>query len=212
MIAIVDFGLGNVGAVLNMVRRFTPEVAVTADPGMIRAAERLILPGVGAFDAGMASLKERGLVPVLEEAALGRKVPFLGICLGLQLLAETSEEGSLPGLGWLRARVRRFDASRLSPGLRVPHMGWNFVRERPGAGEPLLAATARTPRFYFAHSFHLDCTRPEEVAGLTEHGYEFPSVVRSGNLAGVQFHPEKSHRYGLELMARFVGQGAGARS
>ncbi len=199
MITIVDYGMGNLASIANMLKRIGCPSVTTADPAAIAAATRLILPGVGAFDTGMRNLRERGVVEVLEKRVRGDGVPLLGICLGMQLLAWSSEEGELPGLGWLEATAVRFRG----PGIKVPHMGWNTVRPRTPGG--LFEGLADPPRFYFVHAYHLRLDRPEDLLGETDHGGPFPSAVRSGNLLGVQFHPEKSHRFGMGLLRNFAG-------
>jgi len=198
VIAIVDYGMGNLASIANMLKRIGAPARITSDPADLDAAARLILPGVGAFDTGMRSLRERGLVPILERRVRQDRVPTLGICLGMQLLARSSEEGSEKGLGWIDAEVVRFRG----PGIKVPHMGWNVVR--PTGKGALLEGLGDAPRFYFVHAYHLRVERPEEVLGETVHGAPFPSVVGSGNLLGVQFHPEKSHRFGLGLLRNFA--------
>jgi glutamine amidotransferase len=199
VIAVVDYGMGNLSSIANMLKRVGCPALVTSDPAEIAAAERLILPGVGAFDTGMGRLRETGLLEVLERRVRKDRVPTLGICLGMQLLARSSEEGGLPGLGWLDATVVRFRGE----GLKVPHMGWNTVRAvKPGG---LLEGLGDPPRFYFVHAYRLRLDRPEDLLGETVHGGPFPSVVGNGNLLGVQFHPEKSHRFGMGLLRNFAG-------
>ena len=202
MIVIVDYGLGNPASVRNMLRKVGREAEVTADPGAIRAASRLILPGVGSFDHGMQSLADRGLIGVLNEAVLGRGVPVLGICLGLQLMCRGSEEGVLPGLGWLAADTVRFRFPDAADSPRVPHMGWNSVR---GSGENFLARTLdQDARFYFVHSYHVRCDDPADVALTATYGDPVVAGAIHRNVAGTQFHPEKSHRFGLALFRGFV--------
>jgi glutamine amidotransferase len=201
MIAIIDYGLGNPASVRNMLRKAGADAVVTADPDTIRAATRLILPGVGAFDHGMHSLHDRGLVGVLNEAVLQRKIPALGICLGLQLMSKGSEEGQQAGLGWLDADTVKFDGEAFR-GLRVPHMGWNLVH--PGSVSFLSAPLEEDARFYFVHSYHVRCRRPEDVALTATYGAPIVAGAVRGNIAGTQFHPEKSHRFGLSLLKRFV--------
>lgn len=198
MIVVVDTGLGNRGSIVNMVRRTGAEVVLGAEAEVLLHASGLILPGVGAFDRGVRALRDRGLVPVLEEAR-ARGVPILGICLGMQLLARRSEEGVEPGLGWIDADVVRFRREDLD-GLPVPHMGWSDVRFcdiDPLAGVP-------NPRFYFVHSYHVICDDPGLRWCEADYGGSFAAGVRSGNVFGVQFHPEKSHRFGLAFLNWFV--------
>jgi glutamine amidotransferase len=198
MITVIDYGMGNVGSIANMLRKLGIPSVVSHLEDDIARADRLILPGVGAFDHGMRNLRERGLVPVLEEQVHERGTPVLGICLGMQLFGTGSEEGCEPGLGWIDARSVRF---RADAGVKVPHMGWNTVSASDTAGAWLPAHA----RYYFVHSYHLDCRDEADVAGRTTYGYPFVSAVRRGNVTGVQFHPEKSHRFGLELLREFTG-------
>ncbi len=201
MVTIVDSGIGNVGSIVNMLKRCAVPVSVSSDPAAVAGASKLILPGVGAFDAGMESLRAQGLDQALREAVLGKGVPVLGVCLGLQLMAQGSEEGEAPGLGWLAARVVRFRLGEAGAKLPLPHMGWSPVAFKPGSR---LGPTAGSPRYYFVHSYHLECENEDEVTGKAVYGHEFAVVVEKDNILGVQFHPEKSHRYGLELLRRFA--------
>lgn len=200
-IVIVDYGLGNPASVHNMLRKAGAASIVTADRDVIRAAQRLILPGVGAFDHGMQNLHERGLVEVLNDAVLERRVPMLGICLGLQLMSRGSEEGQHVGLGWLDADTVRFEGE-VFRGLRIPHMGWNRVL--PATTSFLSAPLEDDARFYFVHSYHLRCRRREDVALTATYGDTIVAGAVNGNIAGTQFHPEKSHRFGLALLKRFA--------
>ena len=199
VIGIVDAGLGNIGSIQNMLRRLDVPCIVASDPIQLGKAAALILPGVGSFDKGMGAIRQLGLVEFLEaQRAAGTAI--LGICLGMQLMCRGSEEGDEEGLGWLDAAVIKF---RPDDGqhLRVPHMGWNDVR--CVRSSPLLD-NSEMNRFYFVHSYHLSCQRSEDVVGLTAYGHEFASVVQNGSIYGVQFHPEKSHRFGMRLLERFV--------
>lgn len=200
MIAIVDYGMGNVGSILNMLRKIGAPACVASGRDTLANAQKLILPGVGSFDAAMTRLSELDLIPMLNQKVLVEKNPILGICLGMQLMTAGSEEGSLPGLGWLKARTVRFNFE--TPSLKVPHMGWNDVK--PRIAEGLWSGFDVAPSFYFVHSYHLVCDDPEDVTGTTHHGYDFASAVRKDNICGTQFHPEKSHRFGLRLLQNFA--------
>jgi len=203
MIAIVDYGMGNVGSVLNMFRKIGVSAVISRDPRVIADARALVLPGVGAFDHGMRRLQETGLIPLMERRVLENGIPILGICLGLQLLTLKSEEGGGSGLGWLQARTVRFRFTASEHvGLKIPHMGWNDVRCRATSADwPSLAGQ---PRFYFVHSYHLECDHEENIVATAHYGYEIPAVVTRGNVSGTQFHPEKSHKYGMALLRDFA--------
>ena len=197
MIAIADYGIGNLGSVTKGFRRAGAEVLLTGDPEALRRADALVLPGDGAFGATMAEIGRRGLVPVLWEA-VERGKPLLGICIGMQLLFEESQEhGHHTGLGLLPGRVRRFEGD-----LPVPHMGWNRLRARKA--HPILDGVPDGAHVYFVHSYY--CDAPEDVVIATsDYGHEFAAIVGRGNVLGVQFHPEKSQEVGLRMVASFVG-------
>jgi glutamine amidotransferase len=202
MIAIIDYGMGNVGSVLNMFRKVGASATISRDSRVIADAQALVLPGVGAFDHGIRQLQKTGLVPMIERRVLRDGVPILGICLGLQLLTRGSEEGGEPGLGWLPARTVRFRLEEPEHvGLKIPHMGWNEVRRNPSRSN--WASLAGEPRFYFVHSYHLDCDHEEDIVATAHYGYEIPVVVARNNVSGTQFHPEKSHRFGMALLRDF---------
>lgn len=202
MVAIIDCGMGNSGAIANMLLHIGVECSVSAEASLIASASHIILPGVGAFDSGMRQLHERNLLPVLN-SAIERGKPILGICLGMQLMGEASEEGTLPGLGWLKAHTVRFTfTDGATPGLRVPHMGWNNVRVVQSTD--LLRGLEHENRFYFVHSFHMVAEDPSIITAWTNHGYDFAAVVHRKNIFGVQFHPEKSHRFGMQLLKNFT--------
>jgi len=200
MITIVDYGMGNLGSIRNMLKRIDVASELASRPEQIAAAARLILPGVGAFDAGMQNLENLGLIPVLNERVLKGGIPVLGICLGMQLMTRASAEGVLPGLGWIAAEARRFEPG--SQGLKVPHMGWNRVRQLRTAA--LVEDLPDAPRFYFVHSYYVHCVQPEDALLATTYGSEFHSAFQRGNVWGVQFHPEKSHKYGMRLLQNFA--------
>jgi glutamine amidotransferase len=200
MIVIVDYGMGNVASVANMIRRVGGEAKLSSSPDEIRLAHKLILPGVGSFDPGVKALRERSLDVALREAVSTGGAQLLGICLGMQLLFDASEEGSLPGLGLVRGRVRRFQVKE--HGLRVPHMGWNVAH--PASHSRLFDPAEREPRFYFVHSYHAECDDALDVSATAHYGYDFACTVERSNVMGVQFHPEKSHRFGMALLQRFT--------
>lgn len=201
MTTIVDYGMGNLSSIQNMLKKVGEPGVITSDPAVIAAAERLILPGVGAFDHGMQHIHARGLTEVLNRKALEEGTPVLGICLGMQLLTRGSEEGTEPGLGWIQGDTVRFRFDPREAGLRVPHMGWNVVEP---TREAHLFDGLEEPRFYFVHSYHVVCDDAQDVIGWTPYGYPFASAVRRGNVWGTQFHPEKSHRFGMRLLTNFV--------
>lgn len=199
MIVIVDYGVGNLSSVSNMLRKAGGDVTVSRDPGEILAADKLLLPGVGHFDYGMKMLNASGLREALDRYALELRRPVLGICLGAQILGRRSEEGEAPGLGWIDMECHRFEAM---PGIRVPHMGWNQItRKKPS---PLLDHMAEDARFYFVHSYRMSCAQSDDVLATATHGVEFVCAVQRANIIGTQFHPEKSLRHGLALMRSFV--------
>ncbi len=202
MTTVIDYGMGNVGSIVNMGRKAGGSFTVSADPAVIAQADKLILPGVGSFDHGMTKLRERGLIPVLNQQVLERKVPILGICLGVQLFTRGSEEGVLPGLGWIAGDTIRFKRAVEPSTLKVPHMGWNFIE--PARADPLLRDLPPEPRFYFVHSYHLVCDDAADVLAWTQYGHRFASAVQRGNIWGTQFHPEKSHKFGLALLKNFL--------
>jgi glutamine amidotransferase len=203
MIAIIDYGMGNLGSVRNMLRRIGADAHITADPELLGRADKLILPGVGSFDEGMRSLRACPFLPLVQRRVLEERVPVLGICLGMQLFARGSEEGGLPGLGWLPADVLRL---RPRPGLPVPHMGWNLLEPAPLQAplQTLLRDLPADARFYFAHSYRLACDDAADVAAWTRYGEDFPAVVSRGNLLGTQFHPEKSLNAGMKVLNNFA--------
>lgn len=196
-ITIVDYGVGNLASVANMIRKAGGVADIVDRPEALDAADKLLFPGVGAWDAAMDAIVDRGFrEPLLSFAASGR--PLLGICLGMQLLFEASEEGTVPGLGLLGGRLRRFDSSQV----RVPHMGWNNVT--PAKPSPLFPAADAEQRFYFAHSYFALPSDPADVAATVDYGGRFACAFARGNIFGTQFHPEKSHRFGLGLFQRFL--------
>jgi len=201
MIVIVDHGMGNLGSVQNMLHKIGAESVRSAEIDAIRRADKIVLAGIGAFDGAVERLSDLGLVDVLNEQVLERHVPVLGVCLGMQLMARSSEEGRQTGLGWLDADVRRFSFPA-GDDLPVPHMGWEAVT--PTRPSPLFDPVEGELRFYFSHAYHLVCHDPDDVAATATYGYEFAAAVHRGNILGTQFHPEKSHVFGAEVYRRFV--------
>jgi glutamine amidotransferase len=202
MITIVDYGLGNIQAFLNVYKRLNIEAKTAKTADELRNADKVILPGVGHFDHAMRRLDESGMRETLEDLAISKKVPVLGVCVGMQMLAASSEEGELPGLGWIDGRVRGFAAWESAADLPLPHMGWNDVR--PTAANPLFDQLDSDARFYFLHSFFFECAKPDDALALSRYGSEFTSAVNSRNIFGVQFHPEKSHHFGTQLLKNFA--------
>jgi len=201
MIALVDFGLGNIQAFANIYRYLGIEAAPARTADDLRAASRIILPGVGAFDCAMTRLQESGLRDALDEEVLGTKKPVLGICVGMQMMAHASEEGKIPGLGWINAMVEKFDTSLLESKTYLPHMGWNDAN--PLRTDTLFSGLDN-PRYYFLHSYFMRAEREEDVLATSNYGETFTSAVRFGNVYGTQFHPEKSHQWGVQLLKNFA--------
>nr|WP_320017314.1 imidazole glycerol phosphate synthase subunit HisH [uncultured Desulfobacter sp.] len=195
--------MGNTGSIINMIRRVGGDAIISADDQDISTAAALILPGVGAFDNGMEKLRASGLLPVIEKRIFDDKIPILGICLGMQLLFESSEEGAFEGLGWIPGQVKRFNFSDTSQaGLKIPHMGWNEIQ--PANNHLLFAGLESEARFYFVHSYHIVCDVDKYSIAKAVYGYAFTCAVQNDNIYGVQFHPEKSHRFGMGLFKNFL--------
>lgn len=196
-VSLVAYGLGNLGSVANMLKRVGADSRLVRTPEEIRGSERVLLPGIGAFDTGMRLLDEQGLTPAIKEFAATGK-PVFGICLGMQLLLDSSEEGAAPGLGLIPGTSARFTERA---DLRVPHMGWNIVT--PTHDDPLVAGLEPDSRFYFVHTYKVVPERDADVLGTTDYGGTFASMVRSQNVMGAQFHPEKSHAFGMRVLSNF---------
>ena len=202
MIHIIDYGAGNISSIQNMLKKIGADSVIASVPSEIAEAKKIILPGVGAFDTGIQLLMDSGWVEMLNEKVLNEKITVLGVCLGLQLMCKQSEEGKLNGLGWINAEVVRFNSEKAIEPIRIPHMGWNSVEQLKS--NSLLSGTEEEQRFYFVHAYHLENV-PEENKWLqTHYGYNFVSGIHQENIYGVQFHPEKSHRYGMELYKNFA--------
>lgn len=202
MITIVDYGVGNINAFLNVYKRANIPAVAAKTAAELESARRLILPGVGAFDHAMERLEESGMQPTLSTLVKDKGVPVLGVCVGMQMLAAGSDEGRRAGLGWIDGHVRSFGSWEAARALPSPHMGWNDVR--PVGESRLFRGLETDARFYFLHSYYFECARPEHTLALAEYGGEFSCAVNSGNIFGVQFHPEKSHHYGTQVLKNFA--------
>ena len=202
MITIIDYDAGNIRSVENMLGALGVKCRISSDPAEILRAEKLILPGVGHFDHGMGVLHERGLVDALNRRVIEERAPILGICLGAQLLTRGSEEGDRPGLGWIAGETRAFARARMDRPLPVPHMGWSDCWTT--GANPLTAQAPADMRFYFVHSFHLVVDAPRDAIIAAHYGYDFVAAIGRDNVLGVQFHPEKSHRFGMDVLRAFA--------
>lgn len=202
MIAVIDYGMGNVSSIINMFHKIGVSAILTNDINQIREADKLILPGVGAFDTGMLRLNNHGLIEVINEFALDQCKPVLGICLGMQMLGRKSEEGNSSGLGLIPFDNKRFSFSTNTQ-LKIPHMGWDII-ESYDKENLLLQNVIEAQRYYFVHSYHAECDSEENVLMRCNYGYSFAAAVRKGNIFGVQFHPEKSHKFGMNLLENFA--------
>lgn len=202
MIVIVDYGTGNLASIKNMFDYLDVPSEIRSDAQGIGAADKLVLPGVGSFGQGMDNLHKSGLLAVLNRKVLEEKTPVLGICLGMQLMTRRSEEGGEAGLGWIPADTVHFSAEEQYKSFKIPHMGWNVIA--PAREHPLLANLPAEPRFYFVHSYHVVCDMQEDVLATARYSYAFTAMFARGNIAGAQFHPEKSHKYGMRLLKNFA--------
>lgn len=201
MITIVNYGLGNIQAFANIYKRLNIEARIASSAAELDGAERIILPGVGAFDWAMTRLEESGMRERLDYLVLKEKRPVLGICVGMQIIARQSEEGELSGLGWIDAHVKRFNGNLESGGVRLPHMGWNDVT--PVGNSGLFKGLETGARFYFLHSYYFPKTEGNNVLAVTDYNGPFASAVHADNVFGVQFHPEKSHGWGIRVLKNF---------
>ncbi|MEZ5359423.1 MAG: imidazole glycerol phosphate synthase subunit HisH [Candidatus Zixiibacteriota bacterium] len=202
MITIIDYGMGNLRSIQNMLKHIDVPSEITSEVSKIENAENIILPGVGAFDTAMANIDNMDIRDILRDKALVEKTPMLGICLGMQLLGKGSQEGKAEGLGLLDAVSKKFDFRKADKKHSVPHMGWNTVN--PRHHDSLFQDMAGESRFYFVHSYHVVCENEDDILATTDYGIEFTSAVQRDNIYGVQYHPEKSHRFGMQLLKNFA--------
>lgn len=199
-VTIIDYGVGNTGSLMNMLKKIHIDAKISIYPEEIDSADKLILPGIGSFDYGMDRLKQLDLIDVLRTTVLQRNTPILGICLGMQLFTKSSEEGIRPGLGWFNAETVRFrppDSSQI----KIPHMGWEMLEIRKSHN--LFRESAVNAMYYFVHSYHVVCHDTEDILTTSSYGYDFVSSIAKDNIIGVQFHPEKSHKYGMKILENF---------
>ena len=201
MIGIVDYGLGNIQAFANIYKKLNVPYKTVSRAEDLKKVTKFILPGVGAFDHAIELLRKSGMREPLDELVVRQQMPVLGICVGMQMLAHSSEEGSLPGLGWIDGIVKKFDPSALNHKTHLPHMGWNEIN--PIQNDTLIQGLNGGSRFYFLHSYYFDCRNSENIVATTDYGVSFACMVNSGNVYGVQFHPEKSHQNGIQLLKNF---------
>lgn len=202
MIAIVNYGSGNIQAIANIYKRASIPFLIASCPADLAIADHIVLPGVGAFDQAIEELQKSGLRQAMDQAVLADRKPILGICVGMQILASTSEEGTAFGLGWINGIVKRFDLSALPDVAGVPHMGWNTVE--PLRANPLFEGVDLDSEFYFLHSYYFCCNGAEDRLGVTMYGTSFASAIHRANIWGVQFHPEKSHDAGVQMLRNFA--------
>lgn len=201
MITIIDYGMGNLGSIANMITKIGHKSIISRDRNEISKAEKIVLPGVGSFDRAIENLNELGLVDLIKDLSVDKKIPTLGICLGMQLMTEKSEEGHRNGFGFIKGEVKKF-VFQADTRLKVPHMGWNHIVERKD--NVLFSENSPETRFYFVHSYYVACHDSLDILTTTIYGHEFISAFSKGNIYGVQFHPEKSHRFGMQLLKNFV--------
>lgn len=199
MVIVIDYGLGNLASIINMMKKAGTRAKISADLQEIEQAEKLILPGVGHFAKGMDNLRSRQMIPLLQKKVAEQQTPLLGICLGMQLLTNHSEEGNCEGLGFVDAGTTKFNFA--DPAMKVPHMGWNEITT---VDHPLFEGLKQPPRFYFVHSYYVKARERAGSIATCEYGHEFDCGIANGKVIGVQFHPEKSHKYGMTLLRNFI--------
>lgn len=203
MIVIINYNLGNPGSILNMLKKIGHNAIITSNIDEISKATKIILPGVGAFDNGVSNLKELGLFDLLNKKVIEEKIPILGICLGMQLMTLSSEEGKEKGFGWINAVTKKFNFEKSDLNLKIPHMGWNMVKIQKKS-KLFSGMEEQENRFYFVHSYAVKCLDKHDILTITFYGYDFVSSFEKENIIGVQFHPEKSHKFGMQLLKNFI--------
>ena len=202
MIAIIDYGLGNVRAFANLYTKSNIPFVIAKDTSDLENAQKIILPGVGSFGYAMQLLEASGMQETLSDMVLNHNVPVLGVCVGMQMLADSSDEGNLSGLGWIPGQVKRFESSSLNEEINIPHMGWNNIN--PVITSGLMEGLDSNSRFYFLHSYYFNCENEDLLLATTHYGSEFACAVHRNNIYGVQFHPEKSHLWGAKILENFA--------
>jgi len=202
MIGLIDYGSGNINAIANIYQRLNINFVQSRDIDVLSKADKLVLPGVGAFDETMRLMSSLGLVDPLNDLVLNRKVPILGVCVGMQILGESSDEGDLPGFGWIKGKVKKLEEAPIQHKPRLPHMGWNTIEIKKQTG--LLEGIEHDLGFYFLHNYYFECESVDDIVATTEYGLVIHSAVNSGNVYGVQFHPEKSHSNGIKVFTNFA--------
>ena len=200
MITLIDYGLGNIQAFASIYKSLGISCSIASHPRDLVNSTRLILPGVGSFDWAVKQLRSSGFCSILNELVLERKVPILGVCVGMQIMAFSSDEGELPGLGWIPGNVKRFEQTSFSSQMYLPHMGWNNISHQT---HPLFD-DIYDPRFYFLHSYYYSPSSSQSILAFADYGCSFPAAVFNGHIIGVQFHPEKSHKWGIQLLKNFA--------
>lgn len=201
MVSIINYGLGNVKAFANILKNLNVEFSIASTPEELAKSTKIILPGVGAFDHAMAKLNESGLRETLDDMVLNKKVPVVGICVGMQMMAKRSDEGTSEGLGWIDAEVKKFDVSKIQFKTHLPHMGWNDIVATKEL--PILKGLEENAKFYFLHSYYFQCNDDSNIIATAEYGVDFTCAANKDNIFGVQFHPEKSHQWGIQLLKNF---------
>jgi glutamine amidotransferase len=202
MITIIDYGVGNINAFVNVYKRLNVAAKIAKTSADLEGAEKLILPGVGHFDHAMTQLINSGMLNKLNDLVLIQKTPVIGICVGMQMMANSSEEGAFEGLKWIDASVKKFDEAKIKQVTRLPHMGWNDAY--PLVQHPLFQGLEKDALFYFLHSYYFHCNNPQDILAVSDYGERFTCAAYNGNVYGIQFHPEKSHKYGETLLHNFA--------